>query len=78
MRGLKSEIDALDDDDHDDNEPSFICLVEIHLEKEEQIQTPGYTIYKNDSTKSRKGVVVAVRNSIKTISVEISRYDEVV
>ena len=55
-----------------------MTMMTIHLEKEEQIQTPRYTIYKNDSTKSRKGVVVAVRNSIKTISVEISRYDEVV
>ena len=44
----------------------------------EQIEAPGYAIYKNDSIKSRKGVVVAVGNSIGTISVEISRYDEVV
>ena len=47
-------------------------------QEEEQIETPGYVIYKNYSIKSRKGVVVAVGNSIKTISVELSRYDEVV
>ena len=47
-------------------------------QEEKQIEAPGYAIYKNDSIKSRKGVVVAVGNSIRTISVEISRYDEVV
>ena len=39
VRGLKLKISALD-------EPSFICLVETHLPKEEQIEIPGCNIYK--------------------------------
>ena len=67
MRGLKSKADALDET-LDGYESSFICLVEIHITKEEKIETPGYRIYTNDSTKSRKWIAIAVRNSIKSIS----------
>ena len=76
VRGLKSKIDALDEV-IDDYKPNLICLVETHLAKEEQIGIPGYRIYRNDGTKNSKGILIAVRNSIKTISVEVSRYDEV-
>ena len=62
----------------DDYKPSLICLGEIHLEKEEKIRIPGYRIYRNDVTKKRKEILIEVRNSFKTISVEVSRYDEVV
>ena len=62
----------------DDYKPSLICLGEIHLEKEEKIGIPGYRIYRNDGTKERKEILIEVRNSFKTISVEVSRYDEVV
>ena len=34
-------------------------------------------MYRNDDTKNSKGILLAVRNSIKTISIEVSRYDEV-
>ena len=62
----------------DDYKPSLICLVEIHLEKEEKTGIPGYRIYRNDGTKKSKEILIEVRNSFKTISVEVSRYDEVV
>ena len=62
----------------DDYKPSLICLGEIHLEKEEKIGIPGSRIYRNDGTKKRKEILIEVRNSFKTISVEVSRYDEVV
>ena len=76
MRGLKSKIDALDEA-IDDYKPSFICLAETHLAKEEQIRIPGFEIYRNDGTEKSKGILVAARNSIKTIPVEVSRYDKV-
>ena len=62
----------------DDYKPSLICLVEIHLEEEEKIGISGYRIYRNDGTKKSKEIFTEVRNSFKTISVEVSRYDEVV
>ena len=46
-------------------------LSRTHLVKELQIGIPGYRIYRNDGTKNSKGILIAVRNSIKTISVEV-------
>ena len=66
VRGIKSKIDALDEV-IDDYKPNLICLVEIQLAKEGQIRIPGYRIYRNDGTKNSKGILMAVRNSIKTI-----------
>ena len=43
------------------------------------MEVPGYRIYRKDGTKDNKGMLVAVRNNIniKTISVDVSGYDEV-
>lgn len=76
VRGLKSEIDALDEI-IDDYEQNLICLVETYLAKEEQLEISGYRIYKNDRAKNSKGIKITVRNSIQTISIEVSRYDKV-
>ena len=76
MRGLKSKTDALDEV-IDNYKLNLICLVETHLTKEEQIGILGYRIYRNDGTKNSKGILIAVRNSIKTILVEVSRHAEV-
>ena len=76
VRGLNSKIDKLEEA-IDDHKPDLICLVETHLAKEDQIGIPGYRIYRNYGTKNRKGILIPVRNSIKTMAVEISRHDEV-
>ena len=47
------------------------------MEKQEQIRIPGYKICKNHGTKTSKGILIAVRSGIKTVSEEVSRYDEV-
>ena len=49
VRWLKSKIDALDV--IDDYKSSIICLVEIHLAKEEKIEVPGYRVYGSNGTK---------------------------
>ena len=79
VRGLKSKIDALDET-IDDYKTNLICLAETHLAKEEQIGISGYRIYRNnrnEDTKNSKGILITVRNRIKTILGEVSRYDEV-
>ena len=76
VRWLKSKIDSTDEA-IDDYKPNLICLVETRLAKAEQIGIPEYRIYRNDGMKNSKGILIAVRNSIKFISVEVSRYDEV-
>ena len=41
------------------------------------MEIPGYRIYRKDDTKNSEGILEAVKVNIKTISVDISRYDEV-
>ena len=76
MRNLKSKINALDEA-IDDFKPKFICLVETELAKEEQNGIQGYRIYRNVGIKNSKRVLIALRYSIKTLSADVNRYDEV-
>ena len=57
--------------------PSITCLVETHMAEEEHIEIPVWRIYRNDGTKNQKGLVVAARNIINTMSIEFCRYYEV-
>ena len=48
VRGLKSKLDSLQEM-LDDYQPSLICILETHMQKEEGIQIPGYSlVYRND------------------------------
>ena len=76
MRNLKSKINALDEA-IDDFKPNLICLVETELAKEEQNGIQGYRIYRNVGIKNSKRVLIALRYSIKTLSADVNRYDEV-
>ena len=76
VRGLKSKIDSLAET-IDDYEPTLICLVETHLLKEEQIQIPGYKIFRNDGTNNSRGILIAIKEKLKTIVVEVNREEEI-
>ena len=76
VRGLKSKIDSLAET-IDDYEPTLICLVETHLLKEEQIQIPGYKIFRNDGTNNSRGILIALKEKLKTIVVEVNREEEI-
>ena len=48
IRGLKSKVDSIMET-ISDYQPILICLVETHLQKEEEIRIPGYNqIFRND------------------------------
>ena len=53
VRGLNSKTHVLDD-----YEPSLIWLVETLLAKEQQTEILGYGKYRNDGTKSSKGIMI--------------------
>ena len=76
VRGLKSKIDSLAET-IDDYEPTLICLVETHLSKEEQIQIPGYKIFRNDGTNNSRGILIVIKEKLKTIVVEVTREEEI-
>ena len=76
IRALKTKIDSLAVT-IDNYEPTLICLVETHLSKEEQIQIPGYKIFRNDGTSNNRGILIAVKKKLKTIVVDVNRKEEI-
>ena len=47
----------------DDYQPALVCIVETHMQKEEEIQIPGYSL--------------VYRNEIKNISLELTQENKV-
>ena len=76
VRGLNSKTDS-SAETTDNYEPTLICLVETHLSKEEQIQIPGYKIFRNDGTNNSRGILIAIKEKLKTIVVEVNREEEI-
>ena len=54
--------------------PTIIAINETHL-NEEVISIPGYTIYKKDRSSYSGGILIAVKDIIKNIAIEVSRMD---
>ena len=53
----------------DDYQPALVCIVETHMQKEEEIQIPGYSlVYRNDRSANSGRILIGVRDNIKNIS----------
>ena len=75
IRGMKSKVDSLTEL-VEDQKPTIVCLVETHLEKEEEVAIPGYeTIYRNDKTAN--SILVAVKEIIKTVTIQTHKEKQV-
>ena len=70
IRGMKSKVDSLTKL-VEYRKPTIFCLVETHLEKDEEVAIPGYeTIYRNDKAANSGCILVAVKDNIKTVTME--------
>ena len=77
VRGLKSKLDSLQEM-IDDYQPALVCIVETHMQKEEEIQIPGYSlVYRNDRSANSGGILIGVRDNIKNISLELTQENKV-
>ena len=71
VRGLKSKLDSLQEM-LDDYQPSLICILETHMQKEEGIQIPGYSLVShNGRSANSRWTLIWVRDNIKNISLEL-------
>ena len=62
----------------DDYQSSLICIVETHMQKEEEIQIPGYSlVYCNHRSANSEGILIGVRDNIKNISLELKQENNV-
>ena len=74
---LKSKLDSLQEM-IDDYQPALVCIIETHMQKEEEIQIPGYSlVYRNDRSANSGRILIMVRDNIKNISLELTQENKV-
>ena len=57
-----------------DYQPILICLLERHLQKEENIRIPGYSqMFCNDRSEDSGGIMLSVKENIKTVILEAAQ-----
>ena len=62
----------------DDYQPGLVCIVETHMQKEEEIEIPGYSLaYRNDRSANSGGILIGIRDNIKNISLELTQETKV-
>ena len=62
----------------DDYQPALVCIVETHMQKEEEIQIPRYSLVcHNDRSANSGGILIGVRDNIKNISLELIQENKV-
>ena len=76
IRGIKSKIDSLSVI-LDEVKPTIALIVETHLDETEAIQIPNYEVFMMDGTSNSGGIIVAIRERIKTISVSLSESQKI-
>ena len=61
-----------------DYQPALVCIVETHMQKEEEIQMLGYSlVYRNDRSANSGKILIGVTNNIKNISLELTQENKV-
>ena len=74
---MKSKVDSVQEL-VDDCQANLLCLVETHMQKEEEITILGYdTIYWNDKTSNSGVTIIAVKDKMKTITMQVKQEAEV-
>ena len=58
-----------------EEEPAVICLVETHLDEDEQIELPGYELHRRDRNKDGGGCLIAYKLSMKTLVTKLPRQE---
>ena len=76
VRELKSKEDSLMET-ISNYQPMLIRLVETHLQKEEEIRIPGYSqIFRNNRSGNSGGIMLAVKENIRTVTLEVAQEKE--
>ena len=61
-----------------DYQPIVICLAETYLQKEKEIRIPGYSqIFRNDRSGNSGGIMLAVKENIRTVMLEVAQEKEI-
>ena len=53
-----------------------MCVTETHLDTDEDIEIEGYEIYYNNCVKGKGGILIAVKDNLKGITIETENITE--
>ena len=74
---MRSKVDSVQEL-VDDCQPSLLCLIETHMHEEEEIRIPGFEIIcRNGKTSNSGGVITTVKDTLKTITMQVKQETEV-
>ena len=74
---MKSKVDSVQEL-VDGCQPNLLCLVETNMQEAEDITLPGYkTKYWNNKTSNSGGIIIAVKDTLNTIIVQVEQETEV-
>ena len=74
---MKSKADSVQEL-VDDCQPNLLCLVETHIQEKQEITITGYeTIHRNDKTSNSGGILIAVKDTLKIITMQVKEKTEV-
>ena len=76
VRGIRSKIDSVATV-LEELSPTIFCAVETHLEEEYKLEIEGYAIHSIPGTRDSQGIVIAIKEEIDTIAVELDDYTDV-
>lgn len=55
----------------EDEKPTIMTIAETHLDKEDELELPGYKTWRKDRNKEGGGIAVAVRDRLSGAVLEI-------
>ena len=74
-RGIKSELNSIDRI-VGELSPQVICLTETMLGEKEEVTINGYTNFYNNNKIGKGGIIIAVQNDLKEVTIETDRTKE--
>ena len=71
-RGIKSKLDSIQDIVAEED-PDIVGITETMLNENENIEIENYEVYRNDRNEEGGGVLIAVKDTYKNVTVEVQR-----
>ena len=71
-RGIKTKLDSLVRI-VTELSPQVICLTETMLGEKEKVEIDGYTPFHNSNKSGQGGIIIAVKNDLKDVTIETER-----
>jgi hypothetical protein len=74
-RGIKSKLNSVERISNE-LKPQVICITETMLGEKEKVDLPGYKNFYNSNKSGKGGIIIAIKNELKEVTVEVEKTNE--